>query len=274
MKKKEESHKFVCSYKYHKQGIEKIVFFKNDNFILSVGDNKDKFINIYDINKREIIYSTKFNRPILSCDACDEFMVLCGNKFIKIYNYEKLLEDTSQGKNGTTRHMIDLSKLNESAFVSTVIFPVPNKNEKKIFFLTFDCYLVELKSNSNTLNRWVNLKSSKGLSLCIFETNYIGCGCGDNVIRIFDGETLKHYVTLTKICPLGKANVDFSTHTEELKSSPDSKYADIISVSYNEYHKKFITVYSDKTLFIWNINSKKECLVYRYNKYYFYGLLY
>ena len=103
-------------------------------------------------------------------------MVLCGNKFVKIYHYEKLLEDTSQGKNGTTRHMIDLSKLNESAFVSTVIFPVPNKNEKKIFFLTFDCYLVELKSNSNTLNRWVNLKSSKGLSLCIFESNYIGCG--------------------------------------------------------------------------------------------------
>ena len=263
--KKEESHKFFCSYKYHKQGIEKIVFFKNDNFILSVGDNKDKLINIYDINKREIIYSTKYNRPILSCDACDEFMVLCGNKFVKIYNYEKLLEDTSQGKNGTIRHMIDLSKLNESAFVSTVIFPVPNKNEKKIFFLTFDCYLVELKSNSNTLNRWVNLKSSKGLSLCIFESNYIGCGCGDNVIRIFDGETLKHYVTLNKICPLGKANVDFSTHTEELKSFPDSKYADIISVSYNEYHKKFITVYSDKTLFIWNINSKKECLVYRYN---------
>ena len=131
--KKEESHKFVCSYKYHKQGIEKIVFFKNDNYILSVGDNKDKFINIYDINKREIIYSTKFNRSILSCDACDEFMVLCGNKFIKIYNYEKLLEDTSQGKNGTTRHMIDLSKLNESAFISTIIFPIPNKKEKKYF---------------------------------------------------------------------------------------------------------------------------------------------
>jgi WD40 repeat protein len=52
-----------------------------------------------------------------------------------------------------------------------------------------------------------------------------------------------------------------STNTKELQSSPDSKYADIISVSYNEYHKKFITVYSDKTLFIWNIDSNKKCLI-------------
>ena len=261
--KKEETHNFICSYKYHKYGIEKIVFFKNDNYILSIGDRQDKLINIYDISKKEIIYSTKYNRPILSCDACDEFMVLCGNKFIKIYNYVKLLEDPLTGKNGTDRHMVDLSKLNECIFVSTVIFPI--RNEKKIFFLTYDCYLVELKPNSYILNRWVNLKSSKGLSLCIYDTNYIGCGCGDNIIRIFHGETLKHYTTLNRICPLGKANVEFSTHTEELKSSPDSKYADIISVNYNEYYKKFITVYSDKTLFIWNIDSNKKCLVFRYN---------
>ena len=261
--KKEENHVFFHSYKYHKYGIEKILFFKNDNFILSIGDRQDKIINIYDISKKEIIYSTKYNRPILSCDACDEFMVLCGNKFIKIYNYEKLLEEPLKGKNGTERHMVDLSKLNESIFVSTVIFPI--KNEKKIFFLTYDCYLVELKPNSYILNRWVNLKSSKGLSLCIYDTNYIGCGCGDNIIRIFHGETLKHYTTLNRICPLGKANVEFSTNTKELQSSPDSKYADIISVSYNEYHKKFITVYSDKTLFIWNIDSNKKCLVFRYN---------
>ena len=42
----------------------------------------------------------------------------------------------------------------------------------------------------------MNLKSSKGLSLCIYDTNYIGCGCGcgNNIIRIVYGETLKHYI--------------------------------------------------------------------------------
>ena len=120
----------------------------------------------------------------------------------------------------------------------------------------------------------MNLKSSKGLSLCIYDTNYIGCGCGNNIIRIFYGETLKHYITLNRICPLGKANVEFSTHKEELKSSPDSKCANIISVSYNEYYKKFITVYSDKTFFIWNINSNIKCLVFKYNIFYSVVFLY
>ena len=42
--KKEENHVFFHSYKYHKYGIEKILFFKNDNFILSIGDRQDKII--------------------------------------------------------------------------------------------------------------------------------------------------------------------------------------------------------------------------------------
>ena len=33
MKKKEETHNFIGSYKYYKYGIEKIIFFQNDNFI-------------------------------------------------------------------------------------------------------------------------------------------------------------------------------------------------------------------------------------------------
>ena len=60
-------------------------------------------------------------------------MILCGNKFIKIYNYEKLLEDPSLGKSGIDKHMRDLSKLNDKAFISTIIFPLKD-NQKTIFF--------------------------------------------------------------------------------------------------------------------------------------------
>ena len=257
----EETHSYFCSYKYHKYGIDKILFFNNDNYILSIGDKSDKVINIFDIEKKEVIFSTKYNRQVLSCDVCDEFMILCGNKFIKIYNYEKLLEDPSLGKSGIDKHMIDLSKLNDKAFISTIIFPLKD-NQKKIFFLTHDCYLVEMKPKSLSLNRWVHLKSSIGLSLCIYDNKYIGCGCGDGIIRIFNADTLQHYTTLNKTYSFGNINLELN---QKITNNPNSLFPDVISVQYNIYHKKLITIYSDKSMFIWDILSNKTCSVYRYN---------
>ena len=256
----EESHSYYCSYKYHKYGIDKILFFHDDNYILSIGDKNDKVINIYDIEKKEVIFSTKYNRQILSCDVCDEFMVLCGNRFIKIYNYEKLLENPSSGKSGISKHMVDLSKLNDRVFISTIIFPIKDSNQKKIFFLTSDCYLVEMKPNSLSLNRWVNLKSPIGLSLCIYENKFIGCGCGDGIIRLFNAESLQHYITLNKIYSFGNVNIETN---QKIQNQPNSIYADIIAIQYNIFHKKLITIYSDKALFIWEINSDKTCSVYQ-----------
>ena len=252
----EESHSYYCSYKYHKFGIDKILFFHDDNYILSIGDKNDKVINIYDIEKKEVIFSTKYNRPILSCDVCDDFMVLCGNKFIKIYNYEKLLENPSTGKSGISKHLVDLSKLNDRVFISTIIFPINDSNKKKIFFLTSDCYLVEMKPNSLTLNRWVNLKSPIGLSLCIYDNKYIGCGCGDGIIRLFNAETLQHYTTINKLYSFGKV-----TDLNPKISNPNA--ADIIAIQYNIFYNKLITIYSDKALFIWEINSDKTTSIYR-----------
>ena len=252
----EESHSYFCSYKYHKYGIDKILFFHDDNYILSIGDKNDKVINIYDLEKKEVIFSTKYNRQILSCDVCDEFMVLCGNKFIKIYNYEKLLENPSSGKSGISKHMVDLSKLNDRVFISTIIFPLNDSNKKKIFFLTSDCYLVEMKPNSLSLNRWVNLKSPIGLSLCIYDNKYIGCGCGDGIIRLFNAETLQHYTSINKLYSFGKV-------VELNQKSPNNVFADIIAIQYNIFYNKLITIYSDKALFIWDINSDKTCSIYR-----------
>ena len=188
-------------------------------------------------------------------------MILCGNKFIKIYNYEKLLEDPSLGKSGIDKHMIDLSKLNDKAFISTIIFPLKD-NQKKIFFLTHDCYLVEMKPKSLSLNRWVHLKSSIGLSLCIYDNKYIGCGCGDGIIRIFNADTLQHYTTLNKTYSFGNINLELN---QKITNNPNSLFPDVISVQYNIYHKKLITIYSDKSMFIWDILSNKTCSVYRYN---------
>ena len=254
----------ILNYKIHKYGIDKIFFFRNDSYILSIGNNEDKSINIMDIHNKQVIFTSKFNRPILACDVSDDFMIMCGNGFIKLYNYKKLLEceneDEIKNKNLMSKSLVELSKLKNRSFISVVIDKYNNNSEeKKVFFMTYDCYLVEMKSSSYVLNRWVHLKSSKGISLIMWN-NYLGCGCGDGVYRIFTNE-LKYISTLKMPPPLGEINSDKEIVISNNKNNSYA-YADIIASLYNSVHNKLIVVYSDKTFITWNINNFNNIQIY------------
>lgn len=197
-----ESHKLCTSFKNHKYGIDKLLFFKNDNYLVSIGDKEDKIINIFYLIDNTVIYSTKYNRSILSFDICDNYMVQCGDKYIKMFSFEKMF-DLSQGKGGITKNYVELSQLKDRTFISTLI----SQEQEKIFFLTYDGFLAEMKSNALVLVRWMHLKRNRGLSLCIFD-KMLGCGCTDGIIRLFNYETLAHVITLHRPPPLGKANID------------------------------------------------------------------
>ena len=256
---------FHC--KYHKYGIDKILFLRNDSYILSIGSNEDKTINIIDIKNRQNIFFSKYNRPVLACDACDDFMIMCGNGFIKIYNYKKYLEsenvEETRDKNLMKKSPVELSKLKEKSFISVVIdkyneYKNMSPGEKKVFFMTYDCFLVEMKSSVNILNRWVHLKTIKGISLNIWN-NYLGCGCGDGVYRIFTSE-LKYICTLKSPPPLGKIN---TSNEINISNKNNLIYADVIASLYNSYHNKLIVVYSDKTFIAWNLNNFENIQIYR-----------
>ena len=45
--------KSIINYKVHKFGIDKILFIRNDEYILSIGNNDDKTIYLYDIHNKK-----------------------------------------------------------------------------------------------------------------------------------------------------------------------------------------------------------------------------
>ena len=252
----------ILNYKVHKYGIDKLLFFRNDSYILSIGNNEDKTMNIMDLENKQIIFTSRFNRPILACDTYNNFMILCGNGFIKKYDYEQFFlerkEEETINKNLMKKSLIELSKLKGESFISVNI-DKSNKNskEKKIFFMTYNCYLVEMISSSDKLNRWVNLKSSIGTSLIMWN-NYLGCGCGDGIYRIFTTE-LGYVCTLKPPPPLGKLNND----NEDSIHKNNEIYPDILTSLYNSFHNLLLVVYSDKTLIIYDINNPKSVQIKR-----------
>ena len=266
----EENHKLLFESKAHKAGIEKVLFMSNDNYLLSIGNDEDKTMNIIDIKNQQSIFSSRFNRPILSTEVSDEFIILCGTGFIKRYNYEKLLTATSsdlENKNLIQKSKVDLGKLNKSSFICTVIYEnQPDKNLKKIFFMTFDAYLVEMKYNDLKLSRWVHLKSKYGLTLALWK-NMIGCGLSDGIYRVFNADNLSHVLTLQRPPPLGKLNLEFNSEKKNTNIQKTEKdiFPDVIATSYNNYFDKLIVIYSDKTFFVWDIKQLNNVHIYRNN---------
>ena len=264
----EESHILILENKMHKYGIDKLLFIKNDRYILSIGNNDDKLMNIMDIQNRQNIFTSRFNRPVLCSEVSDIFMILGGNGFIKIYKYHKLLNASLEELNKNNlmeKHLVDLAKLKGKAFVSAVIYDYENENnEKKIFFMTYDGYLVEMKSNAPQLNRWVHLKAKKGITLTLWD-NMLGCGLNDGIYRIFNADNLNHIITLQRPPALGTLNNDNIKGNISIPNDSKPIFADIIATLYNNYYKKLIVIYSDKTFFIWDINDLKKAYIYRYN---------
>ena len=266
----EEIHKLILENKVHKYGIDKLLFIKNDRYILSIGNNDDKLMNIMDIQNKQNIFTSRFNRPILSSEVSDDFIVLAGNGFIKIYKYEKLLNASIEeldNRNLMEKYLVDLGKLKDRAFVNTIIYDYQkDKSDIKIFFMTLDGYLVEMKSNDSKLNRWVHLRANKGLTLTTWN-NMIGCGLSDGIYRVFNAENLNHILTLQRPPPLGKLNIDSNNKKENINIPNDSNpiFADIIATIYNDYYGKLIVIYSDQTFFAWDINELKNVTIYRYN---------
>ena len=275
----EEEHKLLIESKYHKSGIEKLLFMRNDNYLLSIGNDEDKIINILDIKNQQSIFTSRFNRPILASEVGDDFIILCGRGFIKKYNYQKLMlasPEERENNNLMQKSLVDLAKLNKNSFISTVIYENPSdKNNKKIFLLTIDGYLVEMKYNDTKLSRWVHLKSQYGLTLTIWN-NMIGCGLSDGIYRVFNADNLSHVLTLQRPPPLGKLNFEINTekNNANLNVQKNGKdiFPDIVATSYDMYFDKLIVIYSDKTFCSWDIKQLNNIHLYRNNIFHFGGI--
>jgi WD40 repeat protein len=252
-----ENVKLKTFFKAHKLGIDKIKFFKNDKYLISIGDKEDKTINVWSLSNNENIFTSKYNRPIIAFDICDSFLIFGGYQFLKIWTFGEPMDSS---KFLITKVNVETGKLKDKIFNCAAIY------EKKILMLTSDGHLVELKYETKQISRWMHLKSDKGLAICVYDQTLV-CGCSDGVIRVFKAENLEYVITLHRPPPLGKANIDSSSKKINISVTSDEKFADVIGLVYNNLNEKLISVYSDKTFFIWDLKNSDKLYVYRYNSF-------
>ncbi|KAJ3025949.1 hypothetical protein HDV00_012293, partial [Rhizophlyctis rosea] len=119
--------------------------------------------------------------------------------------------------------------------------------------------LLVLFSAERVMEKWVDLKVTAGLSICANEA-YIACGCTDGVIRLFEPTTLKYITTLPKPHPLG---IDVALNVYQHPAEGGAMYPDVVAVRWDPEGEKLTAVYSDRSLYMWDVRDLKHVGKYR-----------
>ena len=86
------------------------------------------------------------------------------------------------------------------------------------------------------------------------------CGCSNGIIRCFDPTSLEHIVTLPTPPPLGALNVEAGKEPPNVKSP---KFADTMCAIPDITKKRMTVLYSDKSLFLWDIHNYSKVTISR-----------
>jgi WD40 repeat protein len=139
--------------KGHKCGIEKIKFFKDDKFLISIGDNEDKAIYIWSMtNPGEKVFATSYKRAIFCFDINSKYLVLGGAQFLKVWTMNEVLNNSGNTKIVMKKDNVELARLKDKIFKCGLIY------ENKILLLTTDGILAEVNTETRLIGRWMELK--------------------------------------------------------------------------------------------------------------------
>lgn len=281
----------IFSFKAHKYSIEKIKFFNDDKYLISIGDSYDKSIYIWDIsflknsNLKDnnnnfipvILYGTKYKSNVYAFDICTfiskntntnenillSYIMFGGDNYFKLWEInhsQNNLNDSDKeatSKNYiTNKYNISTGKLGNKVYTSAIFIKDTTNCIKTAFALTLDdSYLIEISLENKIFSRWVNLKAK--MSICIaYDTinSRLYCGCSDGILRIFNSNNLVHEHTFKK--------------EQALNSFTESKenyiYPDIIGLKYS--NNKLYTLYSNNLIITYEYtdNKNKELVVNKF----------
>jgi len=129
--------------------------------------------------------------------------------------------------------------------------------------------LLCLFNRENTMERYVNVKpcqsASNGralsLDVCV---RCVAVGCSDGIVRLFAPGTLQYIATLPKPAPCKKQDARAIDQQLSLSYDPgDEVFPDAVCVSLSADGNRLTVIYSDRSMFVWDIRNSDNIGKYR-----------
>lgn len=230
----------------------------------------------------DLVYSYEIkDHKIFSVDFNNKYIIFSGIGYISVIHYDaKNLNSCNLEIEilniSNVEKLINNNENEENEYISVLTFEKNNKY--KAFSLTSKGILFEilLSNEGHKCTRWLELKATKGITMARHNDLLI-CGLSDGIIRIFNFETINHLITFQRPPSIGKCNIDIrSTKKKQNNTLNDKKislpdyFADVIALkcmmnNENENNLKLVSLYSDKTFFIWefDVNNTQSTQLFK-----------
>jgi len=235
----------ISILKGHKSGVKAMAFTTESEYLVSIGEQGDTRIILWDWKQSKRLDSKKLKREFCSLEfpLFGNYFITTGAQNIKFWTIDDNPETKSKVLNCKGA---DMGTRKDKIFIDAVC------GKEITYALTENPGTLCLVNNDRKMVRYMDLKAEKGF-VCKLGTKYIICACSDGIIRIFDPITLQHLATLPKPPPLGAANV---MENEVPNAKIDKKiHADTIAVQLDEQNNLLIAVYSDRSMITWDIKN-------------------
>ncbi|ORX96697.1 WD40 repeat-like protein, partial [Basidiobolus meristosporus CBS 931.73] len=205
----------------------------------------------------------KFGISNLAFSPCTKYLVSVGfqhDGFLFAWDWRAEVKIASNKiSSKSTKVMIGRSGILSSLSNNTYIDIACSKDrngDSLIYCITASGLLCQL-SEKRVIQRWINLQVKKAYSLCV-DDRYIACGCENGIIRLFDPITLRYVGTLPR-----PHQLDADVTSPNYKPSASRIYPNTVAIKLTHNSEKIACIYSDRSIFIWDIQDLKNLGKYR-----------
>ncbi|KAI9317211.1 hypothetical protein BX666DRAFT_1943426 [Dichotomocladium elegans] len=251
----------------HKFGVLSLAFSPNNRYLVSIGFQHDGYLYVWQWRKGIKLAGNKVTSKVnaLSFSKNGSYFVTAGLRHVKYWYFDSRGRVPKRGNlSSRETQVLDgrsgiLGVLRESNFVAVGCDRGTTDNA---YFLT-DSGILCMFKEGRVVDKWVDLQVQSAYSIAVSPT-YVVCACAGGVIRLFEPGTLKYCGILPKPHPLG-IDISAITSPEMLKSTEENShyYPDAIAVAYDDASGKVTAVYSDRSLFLWDVHDLKKIGKYR-----------
>jgi len=152
---------------------------------------------------------------------------------------------------------VDLSKVKQRIFVAV------SCHNNLVYALTSGGHL-NIFNEEGKLSKWMDIQVSRAFGCTVDPgKDLLYCACADGIIRMFNAKSLEHIATNQKPPPLGQTNIETGVKKIKVEKSQKSKYADVMAVICDQQRSRFLAIYSDNMVFLWDYQDIKKTQVVR-----------
>ncbi|CAI9729696.1 mitogen-activated protein kinase-binding protein 1-like isoform X3 [Octopus vulgaris] len=248
----------IAQFHGHKFGINCVAYSPNMKYIVSMGTQHDMIVNVWNWKTNNKVASNKISSKVsaVAFSSDGSYFVTVGSRHVKFWYMA-----SSNSKPRRAGSMINetVPLMGRSGILG---------EQKNNFFKDVACGKGAMSAYTYTitqsgllcefnekrlLEKWVELRAKNATGMAVGEKN-VFIGCANGVIRVFDAQNLHFVASLPKPHPLG-VDVSAAVNISQVCPKTDALYPDSMALTYDDINKKITCVYSDHSLYIWDVHD-------------------